>query len=48
MAGQWWQRHWATVVLAGVALAVALWLGLIAPVTSPVSQLPRTAPVQGP
>ena len=48
MTGAWWQRHWATVVLAWVALTAGLWLGLTAPVTSPVSQLPSTAPVQGP
>jgi hypothetical protein len=44
----WWRRHWATVVLAGAALAVGMWLGLTAPDTSPVSRLPSTAPVQGP
>ena len=46
--GQWWLRHWGTLVLAGGALTVGLWLGLTAPVTSPVSQLPSTAPAQGP
>ena len=48
MVGERWQRHWGTAVLACVALTAGLWLGLTAPVTSPVSQLPSTAPVQGP
>ena len=47
-AGHWWHRHWATVVLACVALGTGLWLGLSAPLTSPVNQVPSTAPVAGP
>ena len=47
MIAAWWRRHGTTVVLACVALAVGLWLGLTAPVTSPVNQLPSTAPVDG-
>lgn len=39
-APAWWRRHGATVVLAGVALAGGLWLGLTAPDTSPVNQVP--------
>ena len=44
--GGWCRRQWATVVLVCGALTVGLWLGLTAPVTSPVSQLPSTAPAQ--